>query len=505
MLKYLVIRYTFFLILLFFSFWLMWHTLSYDTTTHNILISAKYWSDFGSHLPQIRSFSLGSNWPPQSPLFPGEPTRYHFLFYFVAGIFERLGMPIDWALNLNSAIGFFLLTIMIWLFTYRLFTSRLTAYLSVIFFLFNSSLSWLDYLKSNNFNLISSISNLASLTQFPSFGPWNGSAITAFWNLNIYTNHRHLLYLFGFIAGSLVLLNQAALAIVALFAASYFIFQPKLRTPLLLSAVGAVPWLFFSRLISNDTSQLAWYLGFLTKPPVIWSNFLRFWFLNIGLHLVFIPSGFLMAPKQARKLIFPLLVLFIAPNLIKFSTDIINNHKFFNFFLIIGSMFTAYVLVKIKPLLLLLPLLVLGGIVDFFPVKNDFYFHLPDITVNPDAQYFQKNTLPDSIVLNSTWFYHPASLAGRKIFNGYSYFTCSFGYDQATREYQALAIYRAPDSITACRLLHRNNISFVYLNNRPENFIFPNWNLWKNNFSPQYHNPTTGVSIYNVSHICPAT
>ncbi|MBI2008621.1 hypothetical protein HYS82_03130 [Candidatus Amesbacteria bacterium] len=498
------------------SFWLMWHTLSYNSQSHTILISGKYWSDFGGHLPLIRSFSKGSNWPPEYATFPGVPIRYHFIFYFFAGLLEKTGLRLDWALNLPSALGFFLLLVLIYLFSFRLFQRHLVSFLSVIFFLFNGSLSWLDFLQKNN------ISDLPKLIPFPSFGPWNGSQISAFWNLNIYTNQRHLglsfaialliinllyirryIFVVGFLTGLLLMLNQAAFLVAVLFIAWFFLVDSKLRLPLIISSLGGLPWLYFSLRTIPISSGITYHPLFLLQPPLNLSTILRYWFFNIGPHLILIPLGFLLSPRRAKILILPLLVLFIAPNIWQFSVDMINNHKFFNFFLFVGSMYSAYALSRYKLLLVLVPLLILGGIVDFFPVKNDTYGSLPDIQANPDAAYFLTHTPPDSIVLNSYWYYHPASLAGRKIFNGYSYFSWALGYDQVPRERLTVNIYTAPDKLTACRLLKSNHISFIELNDHPEGFIKPNWDLWKNQFTPVYRNPASGTSVYNVSTSCP--
>lgn len=517
-----LVYFTLFFVLLLFSFWLMRHTLSYDPSASDILVGGKYWSDFGGHLPQIRSFSKGLNWPPEYPLFPGEPIRYHFLFYALVGLLEKSGMRLDWALNIPSALGFFALILMIFALAKRLFSRSSTAVLSVIFFLFNASFSWLEYLKSRNFSILDSVSNLKSLSSFPSFAPWNSSPIAAFWNLNVYTNQRHLglsfalalaviyilytggrrLYLVGLLLGVLLLINQAAFAVAGLFTLSFFIFRPPLRLRLLLSSLGGLPFTVFSLLFTHTVPHIVFKPGFLLSGPLTPVSFFTYWLQNIGLHLALIPIALFVAPRKTRILILPLLILFIAPNLWQFSMDLVNNHKFFNFFLIIGSMFTAHLLVRFKPLLVLIPLLVLGGLIDFFPVLNDHYYTLSDYPKNPDIKFFIESTPPDAVILNSTWFYHPASLAGRKIFNGYSYFTWSFGYDQVAREHQALAIYRAPDKSTACRLLRQYRINYVELNPHPEEFIKPNITLWHNQFVPIYTNPSSGLSVYSTDQIC---
>jgi len=125
--------------------WLMFHTFGYDSTTTSILIAPKAWSDFGAHIPLIRSFSLGNNWPVESPLYPGTPIRYHFLFYWVVGMLERMGLRIDWALNIPSIIGFAGLLILIGVSGKKLFGRWVVGLIAMLLFLFNSSLSFLRF------------------------------------------------------------------------------------------------------------------------------------------------------------------------------------------------------------------------------------------------------------------------------------------------------------------------------------------------------------------------
>jgi hypothetical protein len=87
-----------------FAAYIMFSTFGYENG--NIVIRDKLYSDFLSHIPLIRSFSMGDNFPPEYPHFPGEPIRYHFLFYFFVGMLEKIGLRIDIALNIMSVIGF---------------------------------------------------------------------------------------------------------------------------------------------------------------------------------------------------------------------------------------------------------------------------------------------------------------------------------------------------------------------------------------------------------------
>ncbi len=523
-------KYLLYSILLFFSLWLSFHTFSYDSKTNDILIGAKAWSDFGGYVPQIRSFSKGYNWPPQYPLFPGEPTRYHFLFYWFSAALEKLGLRIDYALNLPSAAGFFFLCLGIMKLGKELFKSQTVAVLSVIFFLFNGSFSFLDFFQKNPLGP-DTFQKLIHNTQYPSFGPWNGSEITAFWNLNIYTNQRHLaasyalmiglilillsqkkklLYLTGLIVGCFLLLNQAVFAISVGFVSWYFLAHSKVRKPILISLLGVIPWIFLYQFMSHAGKDISIDPGFLAPRPLTIMGFVRFWILNIGLHSALIPLGVIFSPKIAKLLFVPLLVLFVVSNVFKLSPDMINNHKFLNFFVIVGGTYSAFFVVKMWSKgvvgrlfsIVAFLLLIAGGVVDFFPLKNDYFIRVSDYRSNPDVNFFLRNTPLDSVILNSTWFYHPASIAGRFVYNGYSYFVWSFGYDQKEREDKTVSIYQSNSKSEACSKLIDSSIDFVELGTRPESFINPNYEMWYEEFIPVYSNQQSGMKVYSVKDNC---
>jgi len=493
------------------SCFLMWHTFSYSS--NNLLISLKAWGDFAAHIPLIRSFSWGSNFPPELPLFPGSPIRYHYLFYLLVGLLERLGLRLDFAFNLPSALGFSLMLFMVYKLSFLLFGKKIISLLSVVFCLFNGSLSYVDFLTRHK------LSELISLKDFPAFAPWNSSRVVAFWNLNIFTNQRHLapafaialfiIYLcltrrfswIGFLLGLLLLLNQPAFLVSSIFVFVFFVFNPNSRLRLIISAYFIIPWTFILLTTTQTSPQLIFRPGFLTPEPRTLFNIIKFWFFNIGPHLLLIPLGFILSPKKHLPIIISLLLIFLLPNLFQFSSDMINNHKLFNFFLMLGGVFSAYALTKL-PKLVAAPLFIfciLGGLVDIFPVINDNYVTVADVSASPMAQFF--STLPSrSVVLNSTWFYNPASLVGRPIYYGYPYVSFSYGYDQIARESSALAIFRASSKSQACQLLSSANISYVELSVYPEAHINPNLTTW-GEFAPIFTD-SSGNVVYSVSKSC---
>ena len=181
------------------------------TPEGNLRIASKAWSDFAATIPLIRSFSYGANFPPQYPLFSGLPIRYHFVFFFLVGFLEKIGIPLPWALNLLSIISFFLLLFLIYTLSKEIFKSKKVAVISVILFLFNGSFSFLEFFKSHPLAL-STFSDIITNISFPSFGPYDGKIVSAFWNLNIFTNQRHLAFAYASFLALILLIYKAAKA-----------------------------------------------------------------------------------------------------------------------------------------------------------------------------------------------------------------------------------------------------------------------------------------------------
>lgn len=538
----------------FFSFYLMFHTFSYDSKAHHLLIASKAWSDFGAHIPLIRSFSYGPNAsrliqgkPIESPLFPGEPIRYHFGFYAFVGILEKLGIRIDWAFNLPSAVGFFIMLLGIFLLSYALFSNYYVSVLSVLFALFNGSFSFLRFFTLHPLSLTTPY-DIITNSKFPAFGPWDGNTITAFWTLNIYTNQRHLALSYGIAlcllnvlltrssksltahrwlyiisitmgASALLFFNYPVALMFGLCSLTIWIIRREVRLPLSIAGIMTLPALAFLAHEAHIGSDIVWQPGYLVAQLAP-KQFIQFWIDNIGLHSLFIPLGLLLAPKKAKRMFMgPLLILFILPNIFRFSPDMINNHKFFNFFLIIGGMFSAYTIIRILNMYTcihtkilrttlqsivgfgLIGILMLSGIIDLFPVINDTFGSIPDITVSPDSRFIQQHTKPEDVIANSTWFYHPASIAGRPVFSGYTYFTWSYGYDQVAREQTIRSLYEAQHITQVCTLLYENHIAYVELNKIPESYLHPNYALW-NTLSPIYENPSSHLKIYSRASLC---
>lgn len=521
-----------------FSWWLMTHTLSYENGS--ILIAARAWSDFSWTIPMVRSFSLGSNFPVEAPLYPGQPIHYHFLFYLLCGLLEKMGLRIDYAINLPSILGFTLFIIMLYYFAKRIFNSTAVGFLSIFFILFNGSLSFLYFFVDHPLSF-STFYNIITSTKFTSFGPYDNRLVSAFWNLNIYTNQRHLAPSFAFSLFILYIFldpvfNKSvkrvylksiilgvALALFFFFHIAIFIMTAitifslsllfkKLRVSgfLILFTTGLLAFPQYKYM--NGTSHAfntLFHFGYLIQNPITVWSFSYYWFLNLGLHLLFMPVGFVLASTKVKKIGLAFFVFFLIGNLFQFSPDIATNHKFFNYFMLIGSMFSAYAVIiiwkKYKRLRLLtiflVLFLVLSGIIDFFPIYNDTKGPLADYPKNPDIQWVIKNTPKDSVFLNTSFLYAPESIAGRKIFLGWPYFAWSAGYNTTERNDEIKKVLSSENKNTVCAYLRRNNLSYISITQPSEDFPFsPEW--FEKNFKSSYVNKENTLKIYARKNNC---
>ena len=105
---------------------------SFNILQSTLRVGYSVFSDFAVHLGMIRSFSFGNNFPTQYSHFAGQDIRYHFMFEFLAGNLEYLGLPLDHAFNFPSIISFVSMSMLLFTFTVRLCGSRITGVIATL-------------------------------------------------------------------------------------------------------------------------------------------------------------------------------------------------------------------------------------------------------------------------------------------------------------------------------------------------------------------------------------
>ncbi len=352
----------------------MWKTFRLNDGT--IEMATKVWSDFGATIPLERSFTYGINFPPQYPIFAGPPIRYHFIFFALVGNLERIGIPLDWALNTLSALGFLTLLIIIYLLSKNIFQSKFVGTLSAILFLFNGSWGFLEFFKKHPIS-VNTISDIITNETFSSFGPYDRNIVSAFWSLNIFTNQRHLalgyaaslflLYiiyrwnreqrsisqtkaiLLGLAVGLFPFIHLTAYIMMCITLSIVFLLFPKLRLQIftvgVIAGILGIPQFLYMGLSQADGVKF-FHPGYLVEDFTI-LGILKYWFLNLGLTSILAPIGFCLAKRDQRKFLMTFIAFFIIGSLFQFSPEMASNHKFFNMFVIGANMFTAYTLYKL--------------------------------------------------------------------------------------------------------------------------------------------------------------
>ena len=465
----------------------MWKTFRVDLEG-NMQLASRLWSDFAATIPLIRSFSYGSNFPPQYPIFSGPPIRYHFVFFAVVGLLEKAGLRIDWALNSASTLAFFLLCVSIYLLGKIIFKSRTVGVISSLLFLFNGSFGFVEFFKKHPLSP-NTFTDILKNTEFTSFGPYDGKIVSAFWSLNIFTNQRHLAlayavvlflilaiyhfskhpdkltwniaFLIGLLIGLFPFIHLAGFAMLGITLATFFVVYPKLKLKLLtaglIAIILALPQYLYMGFSGNNTKLFA--PGYLVTEKTLF-GYLKYWTYNLGLTLFLAPLGFVLSKSYQRKIFLPFLILFI-----------------------VGNLFT--------------------GIIDFFPIKNDRLITLVDIPNNKVANFILKNTPKDSVFLNSSYLYNPASLAGRKIFMGWPYFSWSAGYNTDQRQGQMQQMFNPGKKEFLCRDLEKYNIDYVETQ-KPIGLegVTVNYSFFEENFKPIFEDHVKKITIFSVEKSC---
>lgn len=557
----------FFIIAFLYSWILFSSTLDYDIQLNEIRIARFIWSDYGFHIPIIRSFSFGNNLSLENPIYAYESLRYHFLFDFMAGVLEKMDVPLDYAINLPSALFFTSLLVLIFHLGKTLFyDSRFVGFVSVALFLFNSSLSFVEFIKKHSVGSFSSlINNWWNLREYVAFGPWDGNIIGAFWNWNIYINQRqlilgcalvvivlnHFIYQYfsrekkfevtygqnafiGLISGLLVLWHsQVFLCLFGLLCLFFLLFPDRKKNLLaiVIALLVAIPQILWIRKYSPDVeSHFSLYIGyfvgnhlipidftpyeFLNRAMSYELSFIRYWFFNIGLSLFTVTVSFFLVDSVRKKLFLMFLSLFILGNLFRFSPEIGANHKFFNLWLLLSNMYTAYLLYRLIQFgwsgtvlsVILIFFLTLSGIVDIPPIKNDYKIIFPDIERNPLTKWVMDNTDESDVFLTTYRIYNPVSFAGRKTMLGWPYFSWSAGFDTVKREQLAKQIYEASSKEELCKLLKENKVVYILTEKQfDENSPFKiNHGFFNSNFDPVFFNKNSDFKerVFATRDIC---
>ena len=173
------------------STFLMFYTYRVDGS--NLFNGYSTFSDLSPHTAMVSSFGKGFNFPTQYMHFSGDGIKYHFLFYFLAGTLQYLGLPIDYAINLPSIISMVCALVLLGLLAVLISSRRAAFAVAPVLVFFRSSLNVFyhidELLKAGNtfsqaVKEILASSSWYAVTDYDNWG---------IWAINVYPNQRHLM------------------------------------------------------------------------------------------------------------------------------------------------------------------------------------------------------------------------------------------------------------------------------------------------------------------------
>ena len=509
------------LLCLAFTGFLMFLTLK--VIDNSIYVGYSVFSDFAPHLGMIRSFSVSNNFPTQYSHFAGEDVRYHFMFQFMVGNLEYLGLRLDFAFNLPSIFGMVSLYMLLFVFVVRLTKSRLCGYLTAFLFTFRSSFTLFRYMaeqwKGDVWNALKTNTEFLGYTQNENWG---------LWNLNVYCNQRHLafamallvlaLLLFlpyveqmgeklkqikqkedaslrvnqiktllftktafgvydikfavfmGIILGAMAFWNGSVL--VATLAMLFFMAAvSEYRLDYLITAVLALVLYFCQSALFVDGSVVspAYFFGFLADNKTFWGVLLYIVELT-GIVLFVALVGAALVKGVKRYLFFVFLVPFVLAFTLALTVDVTVNHKWIMMSLMLVSMFAAIPLAELlksrdwlKRLIAVLLLIVLTatGVYDLSTVVKRNENHLIFSYDDPVTNWIAENATCDDMFLTPWYSLNNVVMGGAMLYYGWPYYAWSAGYDTYAREYKVREMYEASSVEELDALVKENNIRYI--------------------------------------------
>jgi DNA-binding beta-propeller fold protein YncE len=309
----------------------------------------------------------------------------------------------------------------------------------------------------------------------------------------------------GALLGLLPMWNTAVFIPAFAVLAVLFLLFPLKKQMLALAvtaAIIALPQVIFLRggkMEPVGYSMFHW--GYTVDNPTILSV-IKYLGFTFGFKWLLIAVALFFATKFQRFVFIAITSLIALAFCFRFSLELLANHKFLNVWLVLANLFVAYGLFRLWKMRLLktaLPgkivavvlvaLIAVGGIIDFFPIRNSYWI---DIPFENDAlnRWLLEETDPKAIFLTARHVNHPILLAGRRLFYGYVYYAQSAGYrvgERGDRVYKRMFEERNPQRLL--RLLQQNNVSYVAIDNgvRNDDFIRNvNEAVYKSNFEQVY-------------------
>ena len=474
------------------------------------------YGDYAPHTAMMRSFSMGNNFPTQYPHYGGADVKYHFMFQFLTGNLEYLGLRMDIAYNIVSSaslVGFLMLL-------YQL-ALRITGKIScgavtIFLFFFRSGMAFFRFVWEH----IQTGDLLETLSENVSFIGYTTNENWGLWNFNVYLNQRHLafglllvtlaLYLFmdwleagtaheekgllwmkgrffskegwksrnpeqallmGMFLGLCAFWNGAAVIGGLLILCGFAIFSDGKIDYAITAAVS----IFFSYLqtkifISGSAMSPQIYLGFLAEDKTVW-GVVKYLFWMSGIFFLGLAVLVWFVRRRERMILLGFLFPTIFAFVLLMTPDINVNHKYIMISYAFLAIFWAWAICSLwnrkiygKILAAVLAIcLSATGIYDFAVIVRG---NGPGrrVAVNMDSdltKWLADNLDKDDLLLTPEYSMNEVTMSGVMLYCGWPYYAWSAGYDTNYRAAQAVTIYTTMDSEELKKVVKQERITYI--------------------------------------------
>lgn len=505
----------FFVILAVFISWIMFYVFYIKD---GVLYSGyTVYGDYAPHTAMIRSFSLGNNFPTQYPHFGGQDVKYHFMFQFLVGNLEFLGLRLDLAYNLVSILALLAFLIMLYNLALRITRSLTASVCTILFFFFRSALTFFQFVIEHLVagDLAETFKTNISFIGYTPNENWG------LWNFNVYLNQRHLafgllivalvLWMFldwidagcahrekgrhwligrvfsrdawksrnlenalfaGMLLGMTSFWNGAAVIGGLLILFGFAAFSDGKLDYLVTAAAAVIFAELQARLfIWGNVVETSFYWGFLAEnkslPGVLWYllQMSGIFFLGALVLLYFLRD------RRQRVILISFLFPLIFAFCMSLTPDIAVNHKYIMISYAFVAMFWGWAVVQLfgrgiwqkAAAVLLAVCLTITGIYDFVIIVRD---NGPGrrVTVNMNSaltEWLADNLTGKDLILTPEYSINEVTMAGVMMYMGWPYYAWSAGYDTYGRAEIAKTIYSSTDENTVKSLVKQEKITYI--------------------------------------------
>ncbi|MBQ1310818.1 MAG: hypothetical protein IIY55_03130 [Blautia sp.] len=466
--------------------------------------------DYAPHTAMIRSFSRGANYPTQYPHFGGEDVKYHFMFQFLVGNLEFLGLRLDWAYNVVSALAMTFQMIILGQMACRV-CRRVSAQVFMwIIFLFPGGTSVFYFLREH----ILAGDLWQTLQTNTVFIGYTVNENWGLWTYNVYLNQRHLafgilivliaIWLFwdwleestrlglkellfskeawavrapgkaaaaGILVGLCAFWNGAAVIGGLLVLAGFALFSvgklDYLITAVLSVALTELQTHFF---VDGSIVSASFYWGLLSEDKSLKGVLLYFISIS-GISVLGLLVSALFFRRRERRLLCSFLLPFIFAFLVSLTPDINVNHKYIMLSFALLSVLWGYVLSgifrggwlrKAAAVVLTIALTATGFYQFVVLVKDNDPLHRVSVyTESTLTAWLSENLTEEDLVLCPMYSMNEATMSGMMMYLGWPYYAWSAGYNTYYRAEKGKLIYSTMDARELKQTLEEEKIDYI--------------------------------------------